>query len=75
MMLNAIKKRWQIPVRWAELYITMIYKQKNSCKELESCRGIFNAVILAIVFEKGIKNRILPVLNKNITKFQTSSAK
>ena len=75
MMLNAVKKRWHIPTRWAEMYITMILKQKGSSKELENHRGIFIVVILTIIFEKVIKNRILPVLSRNMTQFQTGGAK
>ena len=63
MMLNAVKKKWRIPTRWVEMYITMIYKQKGSWKELENHRGIFIVVILTIIFEKVIKNRILPILS------------
>ena len=74
-MLNAVKKKWHIPARWAEMYITMIYKQKGSWKELENHRGIFIVVILTIIFEKVIKNRILPVLSTNMTQFQTGGAK
>ena len=29
MMLNAVKKKWHILTRWAEMYITKIYKQKG----------------------------------------------
>ena len=74
-MLNAVKKKLHIPTRWAEMYITMIYKQKGSWKELENHRGIFIVVILTIIFEKVIKNRILPILSRNMTQFQTGGAK
>ena len=57
------------------MYITMIYKQKGSWKELENHRGIFIVVILTIIFEKVIKNRILPVLSTNMTQFQTGGVK
>ena len=29
-MLNMIKKKWQVPSRWAEMYICTLYKQKGS---------------------------------------------
>ena len=55
MMLNTAKKNWHIPTWWAEMYITMIYKQKGSSKESEIHRGTFIGVILTIIFEKVIK--------------------
>ena len=73
-MLNAVKKKWQIPTR-AEMSVTMIYKQKGSWKELENHCGIFIIVILTIISEKVIQNRILPVLSRNMTQFQTGGAK
>ena len=75
MMLHAVKKKWHIPARFAEMYVTIIYKQKGSWKELEGHRGIFIVVILTIIFEKVIKNRILPILSRNMTQFQTGGAK
>ena len=57
------------------MYITMIYKQKGSWKEFENHRGIFIVVILTIIFEKVIKNRILPFLSRNMTQFQTCGTK
>ena len=74
-MLNVVKKKWHIQTRWAEMYITMIYKQKGSWNELEIHRGIFITVILTIIYEKVTKNRILPVLSRNMTQFQTGGAK
>ena len=55
MMLNVVNKKWHIPAWWAEMSITMIYKQKGSWKEMENHRGIFNVVILTFTFEKAIK--------------------
>ena len=49
-MLNMIKKKWQVPSRWAEMYICTLYKQKGSWKELENHRGIFIVVIVSIIF-------------------------
>ena len=43
--------------------------------EGENHHGIFIIVILSIIFEKVIKNRILPVLGRNMTQFQTGGAK
>ena len=57
------------------MYITMTYKQKGSWEELENYHGIFIIVILTIIFEKVIKNCILPVLSKNMTQFQTGGVK
>ena len=54
---------------------SLIYKQKGSWKELENHRGIFIVVILTIIFEKVIKNRILPIPSRNMTQFQTGGAK
>ena len=56
------------------MYVTMIYKQKGSWKELENRCGIFIVVILTIIFEKVIKNRTFPVLSRNMTLFQTGGA-
>ena len=52
----------------------MIYQQKGSWKELENYRGIFIVAILTVIFEKVIKYRILPILSKNMTQFQTGGA-
>ena len=74
-MLNMIKKKWQVPSRWAEMYICTLYKQKGSWKELENHRGTFIVVIVSIIFEKVLKNRITPILRENMTKFQTGGIK
>ena len=74
-MLNMIKKNWQVPSRWAEMYICTLYKQKGSWKELENHRGIFILVIVSIIFEKVLKHRITPILKENMTKFQTGGIK
>ena len=42
---------------------------------MENHRGIFIVVILTIIFEKVIKNRILPFLSRNMTQFQTGDSK
>ena len=75
MMLNMIKKKWNVPFRWAEMYICTLYKQKRSWKELENHRGIFIVVIISIIFEKVLKNCITPILRENMTKFQTGGIK
>ena len=54
-MLNMIKKKWQVPSRWAEMYICTLYKQKGTWKESENNRGIFIVVIVSIIFEKVLK--------------------
>ena len=69
------KKKWHIPTRWVEMYITMIYEQKGSWNELENHCGIFIVVILTIIFEKVTKNRILLVLSIIMTQFQTGGTK
>ena len=74
-MLNMIKKKWQVPSRWAEMYICTLYKQKGSWKELENHRGIFIVVIVSIIFEKVLKNCVTPILRENMTKFQTGGIK
>ena len=74
-MLNMIKKKWHVPSRWAEMYICTLYKQKGSWKELENHRGIFIVVIVSIIFEKVLKNRITPILRENMTKVQTGGIK
>ena len=74
-MLNMIKKKWQVPSRWAEMYICTLYKQKGSWKELENHWGNFIVVIVSIIFEKVLKNRITPILRENMTKFQTGGIK
>ena len=74
-MLNIIKKKWQVPSRWAEMYVcTKMYKQKGSWKESENHRGIFIVIVL-IIFEKDLKNRVTPILRENMTKFQTGGIK
>ena len=69
-MLNMIKKKWQVPSRWAEMYVFTLYKQKGSRKELENHRGIFIVVIVSIISEKVLKNRITPILKENIPNFR-----
>ena len=48
------------------MYITMIYKQKGSWKELENHNGIFIVVILTISLEDVIKNHMLTVLSSQM---------
>ena len=57
------------------MYICTLYKQKRLWKELENHRGIFIVVIVSIIFEKVLMNRITSVLRENMTKFQTGGIK
>ena len=57
------------------MYICTLYKQKGAWKELENHRGIFVVVIVPIIFEKVLKNRVTPILRESMTKFQTDGIK
>ena len=71
---NRIKELRDIPEQWDLVRIVTIYKLKGSKKELKYYRGIFLAVVMSKIFEKLIKNRIDPTLNK-INLLQAGSRK
>ena len=47
----------------------------GSVRKLSNYRGIFLVLILCIIFEKLLKNRVTPLLEENMTKFQTGGVK
>ena len=69
---NIIRVTRKIPEKWQNVLITMIYKNKGSHLDLEKYRGIFLTVIVSKVFERLIKNRMKPNLDK-ISPFQAGS--
>ena len=44
-------------------------------RKLSNHRGIFLLPIISIIFEKLLKNRVTPLLEENMTKFQTGGVK
>ena len=63
-LFNHIKRNTVFPQDWFDLIIVTIYKNKGSRKKLEFYRGIFLANIITKIFEKVIKKRISPQLQK-----------
>lgn len=74
-MLNSMKKVHQIPSLWADMLMVTLYKNKGTRKNLDNYRGIFLVMIVELIFEKVLKNRINPILQENITKFQNGGMK
>ena len=74
-MFNAFKKNFDTPGQWGEMFITTLFKKEGSWKRLDNCRGIFIAMILQLIYEKVLKNRIAGVLEANMSKFQNGGAK
>ena len=74
-MFNAFKENFDTPGEWDEMFITTLFKKKGSCKGLDNYEGIFIAMILQLIYEKVLKNRIAGVLEENMSKFQTDGAK
>ena len=52
------------------MWIKVLKRNKRSSKKLNNYRGIFIAPIISVIFEKLLKNRITPTLEKNMSKFQ-----
>ena len=53
------------------MYIQTLKKENGSVRKLSNYRGIFLVPITSIIFEKLWKNRVTPLLEENMTKFQT----
>ena len=58
-----------------KMWIRTLRKQKGSMKDLNNHRGVFIVNISSLIFEKLLKNRISPILNKNMSQFQTGGVK
>ncbi len=69
---NHIKSCLIFPQEWYDLLIVTIYKNKGSKKKLEFYRGVFLANIITKIFEKVIKIRISPNLEK-VNRLQAGS--
>ena len=69
---NIIKSTREIPEKWQNVLVTMIYKNKGSHMDLEKYRGIFLTVIISKVFELMLKNRMKPKLDQ-VSLFQAGS--
>ena len=50
-------------------------KENGSLQKLSDYRGIFLVPIISIIFEKLLKSRVTPLLEENMTKFQTGGVK
>ena len=57
------------------MYVQTIKKKHGSMKKSNSYRGIFLVPIMSLIFEKLIKNRIIPTLKQHMTSFQTGGIK
>ena len=58
-----------------KMWIRTLRKQKGSMKDVNNHRGVFIVNISSLIFEKLLKNRISPILNKNMSQFQTGGVK
>ena len=75
-MMNTIKKNKAFPLDWNTILVQTILKKKTgSMRDLDNYRGIFIVPILSLLFEKLLKNRITPCLEKHMTQFQTGGVK
>ena len=52
-----------------------LYSDNGTLNKLDSYRDIFLVSILSLVFEKLLKTRMQPVLEKNMSKFQTGGVR
>ena len=68
---NVFKKQKKFPHEWEKMWIRTLRKQKGSMKDLNNHRGVFIVNISSLIFQKLSKNRILPILTKNMPQFQT----
>ena len=57
----------------SNLYSYTVKKKNGPLNKLESYRGLVS--ILSLVFEKLLKNRMQPILERNMSKFQTVGVK
>ena len=74
-MANSTKNKASTPLRWNKMYIQILKKKNGSVRKLSNYRGIFLVLIVSIIFEKLLKNRVTPLLEENMTKFQTGGVK
>ena len=70
-MTSSFKNKASMPLRWNKMYIQTLKKKNGSVQKLSNYRGIFLAPIISIIFEKLLKNRVTPLLEENMTTFQT----
>ena len=71
-LFNKIKETKVIPDQWNLVHITTIYKNKGSKKELVNYRGIFLTIVVKMIFENLIKERMKEHLEK-VNKHQGGS--
>ena len=75
-MVNSIKNKASTPLQWNKMHIQILKKKNGSVRKLSNYRGIFLVPIISIIFEKFFKkNRVTPLLEENVTKFQTGGVK
>ena len=70
-MMNAIKRTYIFPLQWSQTFIQTVKKKNGHLNKLESYRGIFLVSILSLIFKKLLKNRLQPILERNMSMFQT----
>ena len=59
-MFNRIKKNKTFPLDWNKMSVQTIEKKNSTMKKLNSYKGIFLVPIMSLIFEKLIKNRVIP---------------
>ena len=69
-MFNRIKKNKTFSFDWGKMSVQTINYKNGIMKKLNSYRGIFLVPIMSLIFEKLIKNRIIPTLKQRMTNFQ-----
>ena len=69
------KKDLHFPLQWSQIFIQNVKKKNGPLNKLESCRSIFLVSIFRLIFEKLLKNRIQPIMERNMSKFQTGGVK
>ena len=75
-MANCIKNKASKPLQWNKMYIQTLKKKNDSVWKLSNYRGIFLVpIILSIIFEKLLRNRVSPLLEENMTKSQRVGVK
>ena len=71
MMMNTIKITHVLPLQWSQMCIQTVKKKNGSLNKLERYRGIFLVPILSLILENLLKSRMQPILENDMSKFQT----
>ena len=71
---NYIKDSGEVPSKWNEVLVTLIYKNKGSHLDLVNFRGIFLTQVVSKLFEKLLQTRMNSCLKK-VSLWQAGSRK